>query len=529
MTREILTIVITVVGCIGQNAALCLAGYISALRGLIDVDCRKRLNRLNICLFTPALLFGKVAFSLTPDTLKSLWIVPVGFVLVTAVSALTGLILSGIFRANTSQRAIIVSGSMFMNTNTIPVALIQSLSMSLPILKVGPDDKPENQLARALSYLLIYGLLGSFVRWSLGVKLFELANEKMEQTMLNEKPSHQLDHNKPHPRFLDSTHTAPPSAGQNPIYLHANLDITSSPSSQAGQSPLIISEITPSNEETLRTPFLAGHERGSENCDLYYNPTCSCESCDTNKAHRSEDDPACYKSPNRGSTLTEKTLVETLPVAKDFDDPIPMKESSFHKMSKGFLKVSKCVKDILNPPLISAISAVIVACIPPLQEFLGKIEPLRHLLNIAGSVSIPLTLIALGAYFYQPPASESDLESVTPISKTSNQGSPGEIKTIILTLISRQLITPIIFIPILSYFVLHGQIALFRDPIFFMTAVLVIGGPPATTLAQMSSRTCEDFDRVISKMLCWSFSSVTPLTTMALTGAALYIQQLSLH
>ncbi|EGG02066.1 uncharacterized protein MELLADRAFT_110453 [Melampsora larici-populina 98AG31] len=489
-----------------------LAGYISAMRGLIDADCRKRLNRLNICLFTPALLFGKVAFSLTPDTLKSLWVVPVGFFLVTGLSALAGLILSGIFRANTSQRAIIVSGSMFMNTNTIPVALIQSLSMSLPILKSNPDDKAEDQLARALSYLLVYGLLGSFVRWSLGVKLFESANEKMEQMLSDAKHVHEIDETKSNSSLSKPTLTTPSSDGQNPVYLHENLDITSSLTSQALQSPLITSEIRSPNEDTIRTPFLAQNERGSENCN--FNSTCSCESCNLNKGTRFEDEPACFQSPNRGSTLTEKTLVDTPPIAKDLESEVPINDSFHQKISKGFLQVSKGVKDILNPPLISATAAVIVACIPPVQEFLGKISPLRHLLNIAGSVSIPLTLIALGAYFYQPLASEIDLESATPISKSPTQISQtqGENKTIILTLVSRQLITPLIFIPILAYLVIYSHILVFKDPIFVMTAVLVIGGPPATTLAQMSSRTCADFDRMISRMLFWSFSSVTCCT-----------------
>ncbi|KAH9818699.1 auxin efflux carrier, partial [Melampsora americana] len=435
-----------------------LAGYIAALRGLIDMDCRKRLNRLNICLFTPALLFGKVAFSLTPEYINELMgyvtLVPVGFCLVTAVSALVGLILSNLFRVNSSQRAIIVSGSMFMNTNTIPVALIQSLSMSLPILKSQPDDKPEDQLARALSYLLIYGLLGSFVRWSLGVKLFESANEKMEQSLSDHQPSHQIGDNKPDLGFSNSTHTSSPSSsyGQNVVYLHENLDITISLSSQAPQSPLITK-------------------------------------------HHSEDELACSKSPNRGSTLTEKTLVEHPSIIKYLDVQLRGKGSVFQEVRKICVQVMKGVQHILNPPLISAIAAVIVACIPPLQQFLGKIEPLRHLLNISGSVSIPLTLIALVLLpLYQDHQTKFPKE---------------ERKTIILTLISRQLITPILFIPILASLLMYSHLTSFQDPIFVMTAVLVIGGPPATTLAQMSSRTCAEFDRIISRILFWSFSSVT--------------------
>jgi predicted permease len=46
---------------------------------------------------------NQVAFSLTPAKLKELWIIPLGFVLITGVSALVAWILSKVFRLKKSQ------------------------------------------------------------------------------------------------------------------------------------------------------------------------------------------------------------------------------------------------------------------------------------------------------------------------------------------------------------------------------------------------------------------------------------------
>jgi predicted permease len=116
---------------------LCLAGYILAGRGILDkktqkvrlapaqrplrcLSRRQQLNRLNVSLFTPSLLFSKVAFFLSPgmcfavsderrahsllEKLKELWIIPIFFVIVTTVSMSVSFLLGSIFRVKRSQR-----------------------------------------------------------------------------------------------------------------------------------------------------------------------------------------------------------------------------------------------------------------------------------------------------------------------------------------------------------------------------------------------------------------------------------------
>lgn len=67
------------------------------------------MNKLNVSLLTPALLFSKVAFSLTPERLTELAVVPFGFVLVASVSALSAYIMSWVLRLPKGQRYFVVA------------------------------------------------------------------------------------------------------------------------------------------------------------------------------------------------------------------------------------------------------------------------------------------------------------------------------------------------------------------------------------------------------------------------------------
>ena len=62
------------------------------------------LNKINVSLFTPALLFSKVAFSLTPDKLQEMVIIPIGFVILTTFSASVAWVLGTVFRLKKGQR-----------------------------------------------------------------------------------------------------------------------------------------------------------------------------------------------------------------------------------------------------------------------------------------------------------------------------------------------------------------------------------------------------------------------------------------
>ncbi|PPQ71103.1 hypothetical protein CVT25_004975 [Psilocybe cyanescens] len=135
-----------------------------------------QINRLNVSLFTPALLFSKVAFYLTPEKLKELWVIPIWFIIVTGTSMVVGRVLGWTFGLRKSQRSFVMAAAMFMNSNALPIALMRSLVVSVPDLAWGSDDNKNAMLGRALTYLTMYSTLGMVVRYSYGVSLLSRAD-----------------------------------------------------------------------------------------------------------------------------------------------------------------------------------------------------------------------------------------------------------------------------------------------------------------------------------------------------------------
>lgn len=60
-------------------------------------------------------------------------------------------------------RSFAMAASMFMNSNSLPIALMQSLVVTVPGLKWDDDDNKESMLGRALTYLVLYSTLGMVV------------------------------------------------------------------------------------------------------------------------------------------------------------------------------------------------------------------------------------------------------------------------------------------------------------------------------------------------------------------------------
>jgi predicted permease len=57
-----------------------------------------------------------------------------------------------------------MAAATFMNSNSLPVALLQSLAATVPGLKWGKDDTKDAIIGRALTYLLLCSTIGQFVR-----------------------------------------------------------------------------------------------------------------------------------------------------------------------------------------------------------------------------------------------------------------------------------------------------------------------------------------------------------------------------
>jgi auxin efflux carrier family protein len=56
-----------------------------------------------------------------------------------------------------------MAASMFMNSNSLPIALMQSMVYSVKGLRWGDDDSEDAMLGRALTYLVTYSTMGMMV------------------------------------------------------------------------------------------------------------------------------------------------------------------------------------------------------------------------------------------------------------------------------------------------------------------------------------------------------------------------------
>ena len=61
------------------------------------------------------------------------------------------------------HRNFAMAAATFMNSNSLPVALLQSLAVTVPGLRWGEDDTKDAIIGRALTYLLLCSTIGQFV------------------------------------------------------------------------------------------------------------------------------------------------------------------------------------------------------------------------------------------------------------------------------------------------------------------------------------------------------------------------------
>ncbi|KAK7685571.1 hypothetical protein QCA50_011438 [Cerrena zonata] len=227
----------------------------------------------------------------------------------------------------------------------------------------------------------------------------------------------------------------------------------------------------------------------------------------------------------------------------------------------------------MTVPLWAALASLLVACIRPVQHVLEEhMEWFKGALNQAGDVSIPLTLVVLGAYFYTPLTEEEKLErsrralprhaddeeeargrsistTVSQISLVDNvremfklaprrknseerrrqkeKSRPGETKTVVIAILSRMVITPLFLLPLMAIGAKWDFQEVFADPIFVVSNVLLISSPPALTLAQITQAASGDaFERLISRTIFWSYCVVTPPSTIICVVVGLILSKL---
>uniref|UniRef100_A0A0W0GCJ6 Endoplasmic reticulum auxin efflux carrier n=1 Tax=Moniliophthora roreri TaxID=221103 RepID=A0A0W0GCJ6_MONRR len=517
------SLLLTVFTSILEVFLLCLAGYILASRGILDKKTQKQLNRLNVSLFTPALLFSKVAFFLSPEKLRELWIIPLFFVIVTAVSMAVSFLLGSIFGLKKSQRhatAFAMAAAMFMNSNSLPIALMQSLVVTV----------------HGLKWVLL-------LRWSYGVRLLSQADDEGAIRLPD-------DSNDP---LLSSSSQETLS---DRLYEHAATD--SEYSATAPTIPSIIVDDTHTRPQPARKQ------------SKFYNSF-------PNSPNQSRVElpfiesvaPSAFNSDDETSddeTGTVTANASTLPVHQQRQHSHAQSSSStssvrifFRRCKRRIHRTCVAFNEFMTVPLWAALLSIIVALIQPVQHALEMhMQPVKGALTSAGNCSIPVTLIVLGAYFYpnkdenatistnghqinghtttsmlESSSSSTLLQSVREMfhGKTKRRhdksSRPGETKTVIIAVASRMILTPLLLLPLMVLFTKFDLQRVFDDPVFVVSNVLLISSPPALTLAQITQAASGDaFERLISRTIFWSYCIITPPATIIYVVIGLILAKL---
>ncbi|KZO94250.1 hypothetical protein CALVIDRAFT_501851 [Calocera viscosa TUFC12733] len=551
----------TVVESIVEVFILCVAGWTLARIGVVDRVTQKKMNRINVSLFTPCLLFSKVAFYLTPEKLRELWIIPLMFVAVTFVSAAWGWVLSKMFRLRRSQRSFAMAASMFMNSNSLPIALMQSLVITVPGLKWGADDNEEGMLGRALTYLVVYSTLGMMLRWSYGVRLLGQADEEVdtngdahvEAGTSEHPPEPEHPHEHEHEPLLAQDESAFPPSPSEYLHHHAQPTIHTDP----------FGPFNPEDTVTVTSP-------GGTVTRTFAHPS--------HKYRHFADFPSTTTSPSHSAVVIPGSGEDEVE-EDEWRDPRTLTTpttSRWHSFLRRGKRVLHGVNEFMTVPMWASIASLVVACVQPLQHFLDEhARPFKGSVVNAGNCSIPMTLVVLGAYFYTPAATEpepvqrgrenglaqrqeggdSEEPSTASTARTYSASSgqtmlsgmlqtfrlrrkgsasskwaerragrereprdparKGERTTVAVAIVSRMILTPAVLLP---FFVLSAKLgahAVFEDPVFLVSSVLLISSPPALTLAQITQAASGDaFERLISKTIFWSYCVFTPPLTI---------------
>ncbi|KAH9916052.1 uncharacterized protein B0H18DRAFT_1039466 [Fomitopsis serialis] len=400
-----------------------------------------------------------------------------------------------------SQRSFAVAASMFMNSNSLPIALMQSLVFTVPNLKWGDDDNVNamewSYVHPVFSILSVAYMRCSFqLRWSYGVRLLATADPEAVEDLPADPLDHILRHERSSLTDVDDTKLLRRPARRRPKSLPSSRSYSPQPQPQASTSG---APPSPHGASDLRADIFTLAIPHAAHGQSY--------------PQRLGDALRVHDRPALGRTRIAAGRV--------------------HPAGAAHPGGAHCTRQ-------------------------GRAER-------RGQCSIPLTLVVLGAYFYSPPekdegATERDgrLPTHKPLSRTPSWASrstlydqmrgmfslkrrdgeprqtqrqahprPGETKTVVVAVLSRMVITPLLLLPLMAVGARFDVQRVFEDPVFVVANVLLIASPPALTLAQITQAASGDaFERLISRTIFWSYCVLTPPSTILFVVVGLVLAKL---
>lgn len=235
-------------------------------------------------------------------------------------------------------------------------------------------------------------------------------------------------------------------------------------------------------------------------------------------------------------------------IGRRVSPPGPWARRAWRRTREALISAWWSFYGFMTVPTWAALVSIIIAMIPPLQHFVSGVRPFVAAVKSAGQCSIPVTLVVLGAFFYTPPpaiqlpTAEHDhtikgyFERKIRGLKNSANGNgnapeskqyEGENRAVFVAVVSRMIIVPLLFLPIIALIARYDYFPAAADPVFILCSVLLVSSPPALTLAQITQAASGDaFERLISKTISWSYAVLTPPLTLVYVVIGLVFSRL---
>ncbi|CCC07713.1 hypothetical protein SMACR_01280 [Sordaria macrospora] len=519
-------LVLLVFGAVLEVVCVSLPGYIIARLGHFDAEKQKFLANLNVMLFTPCLIFTKLASQLNADKLIELGVIPIIFVIQTFVSYMVSVGVSKCFGFNKRASNFVTAMGVFGNSNSLPISLVISLSQTLKGLHWDriPGDNDDEVAARGILYLMVFQQLGQLVRWSWGFHILlapkskyeEYNHETIEEGRYRDEPL-EGDHAAQLIQGLDSTH----ETGEE-RYAHGYASpTTQSDHSEvyepAGRTPVAGSSRTSPSDygdddsDTIRKPgngnTVSDHDDGLNGMMSF--PRIS----NADEREVSEGFPARVKASAKKVAASVSGLAHTVFSAL----PTPV-QKLLSKVYSGLYRFGAGLWEFMNPPLWAMLAAVIVASIPDLQELFFKDDTfvktsITSAINSSAGVAVPLILVVLGANLARNTQKRDEVDA-----EEKQIGT----KLLVASLISRMLLPTLIMAPILAIFAKYVPVSILDDPIFVIVCFLLTGAPSALQLAQICQIN-NVYEVVMGKILFQSYVIWILPSTLMLVMCALEV------
>lgn len=153
-----------------QVVLICLAGFVAARSGILTKTGQKVISSINVDLFTPCLVFIKLAPLLSLNKMADLVVIPIFFCISTLTSYASARLTSRVLHLNGPETDFVTAMGVFGNSNSLPVSLTVTLAYTLPDLLWDQmdDDNADKIASRGILYLLLFQQLGQILRWSWG-------------------------------------------------------------------------------------------------------------------------------------------------------------------------------------------------------------------------------------------------------------------------------------------------------------------------------------------------------------------------